>query len=114
MNRNHALIDLAPGQVLWVSEKQLGVFFCGETFAFVLNPRTRRAAERVARWHGCRFQFNQANGSAAFMKRNRASGFVVSSLESAVLWCEHKLAHARLALRGFVSPSVASVQQRVR
>ena len=50
MNRNPALMELAPGKLLWVSERQLGVFFCGETFAFVLRPRTRAAAERVARF----------------------------------------------------------------
>jgi hypothetical protein len=99
MRRNPALMELAPGQVLWVSEKQLGVVFCSETFTFVLNPRTRRAAERVARWHGCAFQFNQANGSAAFIKRNRVSGFLLSWLESGILACEHALLQARLVVR---------------
>ncbi len=107
MNRNNALMDLASGEVLWISEKPLGVFFCGETFAFVLNPRTRRAAERVARWHGCRFQFNQANGSAAFMKRGRLSGLLVSRLESVKLWSEHALSRMRTYGVELVHPNPA-------
>jgi hypothetical protein len=99
MNRNNALMDLAPGQELRISEKQLGVFFCGETFQFVLNPRTRRAAQRVARWHGCRFRFNPANGCAAFVKRDWVSGSLLSRLESALLWSEHALSQARLRVR---------------
>lgn len=99
MNRNNALMDLAPGQELRISGRQLGVFFCGETFVFVLNARTRRAAERVARWHGCRFRFNAANGCAAFVKRDWASGRLASCWETAVLLCERTLSQARLAAR---------------
>jgi hypothetical protein len=96
MNRSNALMNLAPGQELRMSDKQLGVFFCGETFAFVLNPSTRRAAQRVARWHGCTFRFNKITGSAAFVKRDRASGFLVSRMESVVLWSRRALTQARL------------------
>lgn len=95
MNRNSALMDLAPGQGLWMSEKQLGAFFCGETFAFVLNPRTRRAAQRVARLHGCGFRFNKANGTAVFVKRGRITGLLVSWFERGVLRSEHALYQAR-------------------
>jgi hypothetical protein len=100
MNRNKALIGLAPGEQLKISEKQLGTFFCGETFSFVLNPRTRRAAERVARWHGCRFQFFPATGCSAFVKRGRVSGGLVSLLESAIQWSEHMISRARLIGHG--------------
>ena len=77
MHRNSTLLDLAPAEVLRVSEKQLGVFFCVETFVFVLPPHTRRAANRVARWHGCTFQFNETNGTASFTKLDRASALIV-------------------------------------
>ena len=101
MNRNKALIELAPGQQLRISENQLGVFFCGETFAFVLDPRIRRAAERVARWHGCEFQFYPATGCSAFVKRGRVSGTLLSLFESAIQWCEHMTSRARLYAQGF-------------
>jgi hypothetical protein len=97
MHRNPELVDLAPGDILWVSERQLGAFFSPETFMFVLDPVTRRAARHVARWHGCRFEFNQASGSAVFMKRGRAAGLVLSSIESLTLWWAHLLASMRLA-----------------
>jgi hypothetical protein len=96
MNRNKALIELAPGQQLRMSEGRLGDFFCGETFAFVLNPRTRRAAERVARWHGCEFRFYPATGCSAFVKRGRVSGTLVSLFESTIQWFEHMKSQARL------------------
>lgn len=99
MDRNSRLMNLAPGEVLWVSERQLGVLFCGETFAFVLNPNTRAAAERVARWHGCRFQFNPANGSAAFLKLGRVSGLLVAAIEVVALWSCHALSRVQLTLR---------------
>ena len=110
MNRSPTLMDLGPGQVLWVSERQLGVFFCNETFAFVLNPRTRAAAERVARWHGCRFQFNPANGSAAFLKRSRASALLVSSVERVAMRCGHALRILRTALPGQLLSEGAAAQ----
>lgn len=99
MNRNPTLMELAPGRLLRVSERQLGVFFCGETFAFVLAPSTLEAAQRVARWHGCRFQFNPANGSAAFLKLGRADRLLVSTLERMVLFGGHAVSQAQAAFR---------------
>ena len=101
MNRNKALIELAPGQTLRMSEGRLGVFFCGETFAFVLDPCTRRAAERVARWHGCEFRFYPATGCSAFVKKGRVSGTLVSMFESAIQWFEHMTSRARLYAQSF-------------
>ena len=101
MNRNKALIALAPGQQLRISETRLGAFFCAETFAFVLDPCTRRAAERVARWHGCEFQFYTATGCSAFIKRGRVSGTVVSLFESSIQWFEHMTSRARLYAQDF-------------
>ena len=101
MNRNKALIELAPGQQMRISEKQLGAFFCGETFAFVLDPRTRMAAKRLARWHGCRFQFYTATGCSAFIKRGRASGTMVSMFETTIQCFEHMTTRARQHAQGF-------------
>ena len=101
MNRNKVLIELAPGQQLRISETRLGAFFCGETFAFVLDPCTRRAAERVARWHGCEFQFNPATGCSAFVKRGRISATMVSMVESAVQCFEHMTSRARFYAQSF-------------
>jgi hypothetical protein len=84
MNRNKALIELAPHEVVLVTPRQLGAFFCGETFRFVLDPCTRRAAERIARWHGCEFQFHESTGCGSFEKRGWLAGFVVALVESAV------------------------------
>jgi hypothetical protein len=95
MNRQKALIKLAPGQQLKISDKQLGAFFCPETFAFVLDPHTLRAAERVARWHGCEFHFYPTTGHSTFSKRSRVSGALVSLSESAIQWFEHMLSRAR-------------------
>ena len=100
MNRTQALIELAPRQTLRMSEGRLGAFFCGETFSFVLDPRTRRAAERVARWHGCRFQFDAATGSAAFVKRGRVTGNLVALFESAIQWSEYVTSRARVIGHG--------------
>jgi len=97
MRRNPQLIELAPGDMLWVSERQLGAFFSPETFMFVLHPTTQRAARHVARWHGCAFAFNQTSGSAVFIKRGRTTAFVLSSFESFTLWCVHLKSSARRA-----------------
>ena len=101
MTRNKALIELAPGQILRMSEGRLGVFFCGETFTFVLDPLTRRAAERVARWHGCEFRFYPATGCTAFVKKSPVCGMLVSVFESAIQWFEHMTARARLYAQSF-------------
>jgi hypothetical protein len=112
MRRIPALMKLGPGQVLWVSERQLGVVFCGETFTFVLNPRTRHAAERLARVHGCAFQFNQANGSAAFIKLGRASSLLLSWYASVILSVEHALSEMRQAgRRGTIGWSLAAASR---
>ena len=100
MNRQKALIELTPGQQLKISDKQLGAFFCTETFAFVLDPRTRRAAERVARWHGCEFRFYSTTGHSTFVKRGRVSGTLVSTFESAVQSFEHMISQAQLYAEG--------------
>ena len=84
MHRNTALTRLAPNEFVLVAPNQLGAFFCGETFKFVLDPCTRRAAERVARWHGCRFQFHESTGCGSFEKRSRIMGFAFALVESAV------------------------------
>ena len=81
MIRNKALTELTPGQRLRMSDKQLGAFFCGELFAFILVDRTRRAAERLARLHGCTFQFDATTGGGAFVKRHWTSGLLVSLVE---------------------------------
>ena len=101
MNRQQTLIELAPGQQLKISDKQLGAFFCAETFAFVLDPHTHRAAERVARWHGCEFHFYSATGHSTFVKRGRLSGALVSLAESGVQWFEHSLSRTRRYAEGF-------------
>ena len=86
MIRNKALTELTPGQRLRMSDKQLGAFFCGELFAFILVDRTRRAAERLARLHGCTFQFDATTGCGAFVKRHWTSGLLASLVESAIQW----------------------------
>jgi hypothetical protein len=101
MNRQNALVALTPGQQLKISEKQLGAFFCTETFAFVLDPRTRRAAERVARWHGCEFHFYSATGHSTFVKRGRMPGTLVSLFESAIQRLEHMISRAQRYTKGF-------------
>jgi hypothetical protein len=101
MNRQKALTALTPGQQLKISDKQLGAFFCTETFAFVLDPRTRRAAERVARWHGCEFHFYPATGHSTFVKRSRVPGALVSSFESTIQWLEHMMSRAQRYAEGF-------------
>jgi hypothetical protein len=84
MHRNNALTQLATNEFVLVDPNQLGAFFCGETFKFVLDPCTRRAAERIARWHGCRFQFHEATGWGSFEKRSKVTGFALALVESAV------------------------------
>jgi hypothetical protein len=97
MVRNKVLIELSPHEHVLVDANRLGALFCGETFEFVLDPCTRSAAERVARWHGCRFQFHDSTGCGAFVKRSRIAGIVVALIESAVQrlerW-EHRVSSA--------------------
>ncbi len=69
MNRNKALTQLAPNDLVLVEANALGSLFCNETFKFVLAPCTRRAAERIARWHGCRFEFHELRAAAASKAR---------------------------------------------
>ncbi len=84
MVRSKALVELFPYEHLLINANRLGALFCGETFEFVLDPCTRRAAERVARWHGCRFQFHESTGCGAFMKRSRIMGVAVALVESTI------------------------------
>jgi len=98
MNRNQALAGLSPYDHVIVDANQLGALFCGETFTFVLDPRTRRAAEHVARWHGCTFEFHESTGTAAFVKRGRIAGSAVTLFETAVLWAEHLSAASRAGI----------------
>ncbi|MDQ1256502.1 MAG: hypothetical protein QG656_1098 [Candidatus Hydrogenedentes bacterium] len=84
MNRNKALTGLAPSDFVLVEANALGSLFCGETFKFILDPCTRRAAERIARWHGCRFQFHESTGCGSFVKRDRVTGFAFALVEAAV------------------------------
>jgi hypothetical protein len=84
MNRNKALTQLAPNDLVLVEANALGSLFCSETFKFVLAPCTRRAAERIARWHGCRFEFHESTGCGSFAKRDRVTGFALALVESAV------------------------------
>jgi hypothetical protein len=92
MNRNRALSQLAPNDLVLVEANALGSLFCSETFKFVLAPCTRRAAERIARWHGCRF--HESTGCGSFEKRSRVTGFALALAESAVQRME-RLAHGQ-------------------
>jgi hypothetical protein len=110
MNRNQALAGLSPYDHVIVDANHLGAFFCGETFRFVLDPRTRRAAEHVARWHGCTFEFHASTGTAAFIKRGRISGYAVTLFETLVLWVEHLSAASRAGIdRRRASPTEGGI-----
>ena len=95
MTRNKTLMELSSGEHLLIEASQLGTLFCPETFVFVLDPCTRRAAERIARWHGCRFEFHETTGCASFVKRGKISGTVTAFLETAIRTSERSAA-ARL------------------
>lgn len=71
MNREmmgQVLDDLIPGDSTEIDEATLGMLFPPGEAAGVIDERTRTAATRFARDHGCRFLFEGQSSKSTFLK----------------------------------------------
>jgi hypothetical protein len=71
MNREmmgQVLDDLIPGDSTEIHEATLGMLFPPGEAAGVIDERTRTAATRFARDHGCRFLFEGRSSRSTFLK----------------------------------------------
>jgi len=62
------LDDLIPGDSTEIDEATLGMLFPPGEAAGVIDERTRTAATRFARDHGCRFLFEGQSSKSTFLK----------------------------------------------
>ena len=62
------LDDLIPGDSTEIDEVTLGMLFPPGKAAGVIDERTRTAATRFARDHGCRFLFEGQSSRSTFLK----------------------------------------------
>jgi hypothetical protein len=62
------LDDLMPGDSTEIDEVTLGMLFPPGEAASVIDERTRTAATRFARDHGCRFLFEGQSSRSTFLK----------------------------------------------
>ncbi|MFZ0986556.1 MAG: hypothetical protein WAN27_02335 [Xanthobacteraceae bacterium] len=62
------LDDLIPGDSTEIDEATLGMLFAPGKAAGVIDERTRSAATRFARDHGCRFLFDGQSSRSTFLK----------------------------------------------
>jgi hypothetical protein len=62
------LDDLIPGDSTEIDEATLGMLFLPGEAAGVIDERTRSAATRFARDHGCRFLFDGQSSKSTFLK----------------------------------------------
>ena len=62
------LDDLNPGDSTEIDEATLGMLFPPGEAAGVIDERTRTAATRFARDHGCRFLFEGQSSKSTFLK----------------------------------------------
>jgi hypothetical protein len=63
-----ALDYLIPGDSTEIDEATLGMLFAPGEAAGVIDERTRSAATRFARDHGCRFLFDGQSSRSTFLK----------------------------------------------
>jgi hypothetical protein len=63
-----ALGDLIPGDSTEINEATLGLLFACRGAAGVIDERTRSAATRFARDHGCQFLFDGQSSRSTFLK----------------------------------------------
>jgi hypothetical protein len=71
MNREimgQVLADLILGDSTEIDEATLGMLFPSGEAADVIDERTRSAATRYARDHGCRFLFDGQSSKSTFLK----------------------------------------------
>ena len=71
MNREmmgQVLDDLIPGHSTEIDEVTLGTLFPPGEAAGMIDERTRTAAARFARDHGCRFLFEGQSSRSTFLK----------------------------------------------
>ena len=71
MNREmmgQVLAELIPGDSTEIDEATLGMLFPPGEAACVIDERTRTAATRFARDHGCRFLFDGQSSKSTFLK----------------------------------------------
>ena len=62
------LAELIPGDSTEIDEATLGMLFPPGEAACVIDERTRTAATRFARDHGCRFLFDGQSSKSTFLK----------------------------------------------
>jgi hypothetical protein len=62
------LDELIPGDSTEIDEATLGMLFPPGEAACVIDERTRTAATRFARDHGCRFLFDGQSSKSTFLK----------------------------------------------
>jgi hypothetical protein len=63
-----ALDNLIPGESTEIDEAKLGMLFAPGEAADVIDERTRSAATRFARDHGCQFLFDGQSSRSTFLK----------------------------------------------
>lgn len=64
----HALTELIPGESSEIDEATLGRMFPPDQAAGAIDQRTRTAATRFAREHGCGFLFDGQSSKSTFLK----------------------------------------------